>query len=304
MPSSAYLSNYSTFIPRLNKIDSRRFLADAVQQREQFVLNYERLVPFRGGGHLSDEIKSAARVLDMLELFSARCDGLTLSEVARGLELPKSSTLGLLRTLHKRGYLVRDDDNDAYRLNDLIRRDGFARHGRILRVAPPVMTTLAGDAGETVLLGMPDTAGMVRLLAKEASPSDIRYDIELPRKVPAYCTALGRVLLSRLDSAALDSALDAVPRAALTKATRIDRAAVEDAVQAARDTGFAVVKDEFTIGGTGVAAVIPLGPGQPLVALELACISQRYQQDPPRFQAHLAGAVSRIAEAMAGQGNM
>jgi DNA-binding IclR family transcriptional regulator len=60
---------------------------------------------------MSDEIKSAARVLDVLELFSARCDGLTLSEVARGLELPKSSTLGLLRTLHKRGYLVREGDN-------------------------------------------------------------------------------------------------------------------------------------------------------------------------------------------------
>jgi hypothetical protein len=40
---------------------------------------------------MSDEIKSAARVLDMLELFSARCDGLTLSEVARGLELPKAA---------------------------------------------------------------------------------------------------------------------------------------------------------------------------------------------------------------------
>jgi IclR family pca regulon transcriptional regulator len=253
---------------------------------------------------MSDEIKSAARVLDVLELFSARCDGLTLSEVARGLELPKSSTLGLLRTLHKRGYLVREGDNDAYRLNDMIRRDGFARHGRILRVAPPVMTALAAEAGETVLLGMPDVAGMVRLLAKEASPSDIRFDIELPRKVPAYCTALGRVLLARLDTAALDAALDCVPRASLTAATRVDRGAVADAVMAARETGFAVVEDEFAVGGTGVAAVIPLGPGQPLAALGLACISQRYRQAPPRLQAHLAGAISRIAEAMAGQGNM
>lgn len=253
---------------------------------------------------LSDEIKSAARVLDMLELFSTRCDGLTLSEVARGLELPKSSTLGLLRTLHKRGYLVREDDNDAYRLNDMIRRDGFARHGRILRVAPPVMTALAADAGETVLLGMPDSAGLVRLLAKEASPSDIRYDIELPRKVPAYCTALGRVLLARLEPAAFEAALDAVPRASLTGSTRVDRAAVVDAVEAARETGFAVVEDEFAVGGTGVAAVIPLGPGQPLAALGLACISQRYRQDPVRLQAQLAEAISRIAEAMAGQGNM
>lgn len=253
---------------------------------------------------MSDEIKSAARVLDMLELFSARCDGLTLSEVARGLELPKSSTLGLLRTLHKRGYLVREDDNDAYRLNDMIRRDGFARHGRILRVAPPVMRSLAQDAGETVLLGMPDAPGMVRLLAKEASPSDIRYDIELPRKVPAYCTALGRVLLARLDDDALEAALDSVPRASLTATTKVDRAAVIDAVTAARETGFSVVADEFAVGGTGVAAVIPLGPGQPLAALGLACISQRYAQDPARLHAQLGSAIAQIADAMVSQGNM
>lgn len=253
---------------------------------------------------MTNDIKSAARVLDMLELFSTRCGGLTLSEVARGLDLPKSSTLGLLRTLHNRGYLVREDEDDTYRLNDIIRRDGFARHGRILRVAPPVMRALASEAGETVLLGMPDAPGLVRLIAKEASPSDIRYDIELPRKVPAYCTALGRVLLARLDGAAVEAALDAVPRAPLTGSTRVDRSAVIDAVAAARETGFAVVEDEFAVGGTGVAAVIPLGPGQPLAALGLACISQRYRQDPARLQANLGAAIARIADAMVGQGNM
>ncbi|EIZ77227.1 transcriptional regulator, IclR family protein [Novosphingobium sp. Rr 2-17] len=252
---------------------------------------------------MSDEIKSAARVLDMLELFSTRCGGLTLSEVARGLELPKSSTLGLLRTLHKRGYLVRENEDDTYRLNDMIRRDGFARHGRILRVAPPVMQALAANSGETVLLGMPDAPGLVRLLAKEASPSDIRYDIELPRKVPAFCTALGRVLLARLEPKAVEAALDAVPRAAMTASTRVERGAVLDAIDAARETGFSVCEDEFAVGGTGVAAVIPLGPGQPLAALGLACISQRYRQDPGRLQSQLSGAINQIAEAMAGQGN-
>jgi DNA-binding IclR family transcriptional regulator len=78
------------------------------------------------------------------------------------------------------------------------------------------------------------------------------------------------VLLARLDTAALDAALDCVPRASLTAATRVDRGAVADAVMAARETGFAVVEDEFAVGGTGVAAVIPLGPGQPLAALGLA----------------------------------
>ncbi|MBT0670952.1 IclR family transcriptional regulator [Novosphingobium profundi] len=252
---------------------------------------------------MNGEIKSAARVLDMLEMFSTRCGGLTLTEVARGLDLPKSSALGLLRTLHNRGYLVREDEDDTYRLNDIVRRDGFARHGRILRVAPPIMKELAFASGETVLLAMPDAPGQVRLIAKEVSPSDIRFDIELPRKVPAYCTALGRIMMTRFDPAALEGALDAAPRAALTPATLVDRSAVLAAVDAARATGFAVVSDEFAIGGTGLAAVIPLGPGQPLAALGLGCITQRYHQDPGRLQALLGEAVNDIAEKMVVYGN-
>lgn len=247
---------------------------------------------------MNDEIKSAARVLDMLELFATRCDGLTLSEVARGLTLPKSSTLGLLRTLHKRGYLVREGDTDAYRLNDVVRRDGFARHGRILRVAPPIMADLAAETGETVLLGMDDAPGLVRLIAKHSSPSDIRYDIELPRKVPAWCTAIGQVLLSRLEDAALRTALAGVPFDLITPSRQVDRASVTARITATRQDGIAIVEDEMAVGATGIAVLIPMAPGRPVAALELACLTQRYRQNSERLIAALRHAATAIATAM------
>ncbi|MGF7154715.1 IclR family transcriptional regulator [Novosphingobium gossypii] len=251
---------------------------------------------------MNTEIKSAGRVLDVLEMFSTRCDGFTLSEVARDLDLPKSSTLGLLRTLHQRGYLIREDENDTYRINDLIRRDGFARHGLILRVVPPVMQALARSAGETGLLGMLDTAGQARLLASELAPSDIRFDIEAPRRLPAYASAIGRILMSRLPTPDVEAMLDAAPRAALTPATRVERGAILDAIAAARETGFAIVEDEFCVGGTELAAAIAMPEGQPSMALSLACLSQRYRSDTGRLQALLSAAVTETAEAMARQG--
>ncbi|HZV08792.1 MAG TPA: helix-turn-helix domain-containing protein, partial [Novosphingobium sp.] len=212
---------------------------------------------------MTDEIKSAARVLDMLEMFSTRCDAMTLSEVARGLSLPKSSALGLLRTLHKRGYLVRVDDNDAYQLNDMIRRDGFARHGRLLRVAPPILTQLAQESGETVLLGMQDAPGYVRLIAKYPSPNDLRYDIEVPRKLPAWNSAIGHVLLGRADEAALEAVLEAAPFGHLGTGVLASREAARAAILAGRDSGTARLVDEASMGVAHLAALIPLGPGQP-----------------------------------------
>lgn len=238
---------------------------------------------------MTEDIKSASRVLDMLELFSTRCDGLTLTEVSKGLALPKSSTLGLLRTLHNRGYLVREAD-DVYRLSDIVRRDGFARHGRLLRVGPPVMRSLADALGETVILGMPGAPGMVRLIAKEIANREVRFDIDLPRQEPAYCTAMGRMLLSAQDDVQIAKALIAVPPCKLTDATIVDEEAIVAQIAKARDTGVAIVQDELVLGATGVAVMVPLSANQPLAVLNVGCVT-------PRFEANCDKIVSALKEA-------
>jgi IclR family pca regulon transcriptional regulator len=246
---------------------------------------------------MTNDIKSASRILDMLELFSTRCDGLTLTDVAKGLGVPKSSTLGLLRTLHGRGYLLREAD-DVYRLSDVVRRDGFARHGRLLRVGPTVMRALSDQLGETVILAMTGSPGMVRLIAKEAANRDVRFDIALPRQEPAYCTASGRILLAAQDDEAVEKALAAVPRKALTEATVTDLDEILAHIVAARETGVAIVVDELVLGGTGIAVRIPLEPGQPLAALNVGCVTARFEANRDTIVKALQEAAKEIGGAM------
>ena len=88
---------------------------------------------------MNDEVKSAARVLDVLELFAASVGALGVSDVARKLGIPKSSTQGLLTTLASRGYLGRQDS--AYFL-PAERRDGGWVGGlraRLLGLAEPIL---------------------------------------------------------------------------------------------------------------------------------------------------------------------
>ncbi|TCP30341.1 IclR family transcriptional regulator [Sphingomonas sp. BK235] len=233
----------------------------------------------------------------MLELFSTRCDGLTLTDVSKGLGLPKSSTLGLLRTLHGRGYLVREAD-DLYKLNDIVRRDGFARHGRLLRVAPPAMRALADELGETVILAITGSPGMVRLIAKEVATREVRFDVDLPRQEPAYCTAIGRVLLGAQDDAQVATALAAVPRRQVTDATLTDQQAIEERIAEARRSGVSIVEDELVLGATGIAALIPRTGQQTLAALNVGCISARFNANRERIILALQTAANGIGSAM------
>src|SRR2546423_13975412 len=53
-------------------------------------------------------VKSADRTLDIFELLAAEPAGLTVSEISQKLGLARSSTHGLVRTLHARGYLMQN----------------------------------------------------------------------------------------------------------------------------------------------------------------------------------------------------
>ena len=66
---------------------------------------------------MNDNVKSAARVLDILELLARSDEPMALKDLVSVLALPKSSAHALLRTLQSRGYVERDAA-DRYALNE------------------------------------------------------------------------------------------------------------------------------------------------------------------------------------------
>lgn len=246
---------------------------------------------------MNNDVKSASRVLDLLELLALEQQGRSLTSIAERLGLPKSSTLGLLRTLVGRGYVAREPD-DRYRLCNAFRAEGFARHGRLLGVAPAIMRKMADELGETVILGGLASAGTVRLLAKEVAGRDIRFDIELSRQLPAYCTAIGRILIAQLGDDEARDILGAAPRKGPTSSTITDKAALWDRIEQARSTGVAIVEEEFALGGTGVATLIPGSAGNPKAALNIGCITARFHERREEIVAALRRGAEEIGAAL------
>jgi DNA-binding IclR family transcriptional regulator len=249
---------------------------------------------------LNDTVRSAARVLDLLEQLSGQEAGLTLSETAARLGLPKSSALALLRTLVARGYAGKDA-SDRYVLNDTFRLHGFGwgghRHARLVAVAGPLMEKLSQDVGETVLIGIA-RAGDVQTLAKAVANQDLRYDVDLARPCPFYCTAMGRVLTAFAPEERQSAMLQSSPREKVTASTVTDLDRLHAIIAQVRAEGVAIVEEEWVLGGTGIAVPVFQADGTILAALDIGCVTTRFQAKREGIIAALRQAGDRLTQAL------
>src|SRR3546814_18980718 len=97
-------------------------------------------------------VKSAARVLDLLELLAAAPRPLRLAEIAPRLDIPKTSAFALLSTLVAKCYA--EEQGGGYRLAERLRDRGWVVGDGAVMVRDPqvVLLALTHMQGEHVLL--------------------------------------------------------------------------------------------------------------------------------------------------------
>jgi DNA-binding IclR family transcriptional regulator len=227
---------------------------------------------------MNDEVKSAVRVLELLELLARSSRPVALKDITWELGYPKSSTHQLLATLISRGYAVKDE-NELYRLNEACRGGPGWTSGRdaqLIAVAQPVMQQLRDACGETVLLGIRMRDGRLKTIAKCVGSLPVRYDSELAGGLPSYCSALGRVLLAFWDPALTEHYLAHERLVRLTPHTIVERVRIRALIEKARSEGYAISDQEMDVDGSGLAAPIFDAEGTVVAALDIAAVAQRF----------------------------
>lgn len=144
-------------------------------------------------------VKSAERVLDLLELLSIVDGPLGVSEIARRLGHPKSSVSLLLGTLEARGY-VATEPGRQFRLDPAYRSDepGWVggKPAQLARIAVPLMKRMVNAVGESSMLGMLTPECQVQYIAKVISANELRFDPDIRAVRPAVLTSVGLLLLA------------------------------------------------------------------------------------------------------------
>lgn len=245
---------------------------------------------------LNDSVKSAERVLALMEALGAASRPHSLAELSQNLKIPKSSTLALLRTLQQRGYVMRDD-TERYSLAPPYGQSegdwvgGLPR--RLVSAARPVVEALVAKTRETVNLGVLMPEGRVRALLQVPSPQEVRY-VPASTECPAYCTAMGRILLAHLPPERAAVLLGKARLPSLTSRTETRPAMLRKLVAQARSQGYAEIDGEFAESGSGAAAPVFDHTGQAIAALNLATLTDRWHRNRTSLIAALTEAAALL----------
>ena len=210
-----------------------------------------RLSP--GGDRLF--VGSVAKSFQILELLCASGRGLTLMELAERSGLGKSACQRAAHTLRVLGYLSQHPDSRAYSLSYrmLELTHTVLAEDRVRMASLPHLEALSHACGETVNLTR--LAGTeVVFIARFPSRHSVSVDLHIGSRLPAYCTAPGRAILSRLPDDEAKRLIAASDRKALTPNTVTDPRRLWSLLLEARKRGFALNNQESQIGDVAIGA--------------------------------------------------
>ena len=221
------------------------------------------------------------RSLDILELFTDGRESVSAPEVVRELDLPRTSAHELLHTLESRQYLHRHPDVPGrYPLGIQLFRLGSAYTDQldVPKVGQRIARELVERCNETAHVAVLDQRHIV-YIAKVDSSHAVRMVSSLGRRLPAHCTALGKVLLSSLPQDELAARLQASPLEALSERSITEVPLLLDELAQVRLTGSAVEVCEANPDVCCVAAPVRDRTRQVVAALSISVPLHRWSDE-------------------------
>lgn len=228
------------------------------------------------------------RGLDILELLIDHEEGLRVPEITAYLDLPRATTHELVNTLTERGYLTASKDTGRIRLGVSVLQlgAGYERSLDLSTVGRQCAAVIAAQCGETVQVVVRDGSYAV-YIARIDSTHSIRLVSSVGSRLPASCTAGGKMLLSMLPTMELNALLpDDAHLTSMTPHSINTRARLDEDLAQTRARGWAWEYCESNEHVTCVAAPVFNRLGECVAAMSISVPVMRWnEEDRERFAA-------------------
>ncbi len=226
----------------------------------------------------SNQHRPTERVLDILELLSTNPDGMTLTQLSRALNAPKSSIMPLVHTMTSRKFIYQHKDTSRYCMGIAAYSVGssYTNTKNALEFIQSEMKYIVSQSNETCQLGIQVRSNLL-YIAKEDSAEPLRLVSYVGKQIPLYCTAIGRALLAQKTKDEI-RALYPDGLTAFTKNTIADWEELFRELEQTRNRGYALEHEECM--PLLNCAGIPLcSNGQVIAALSVCIPTFRYSED-------------------------
>lgn len=239
------------------------------------------------------------RLFALLELICDQDRFVTLHGLVEETGLPKPTVHRMLQQLEAARLLQREENGRSYGVGARLRRfaENMLRNDTTNSARRAVLRQLTEEVGETCNLTVL-SGSEVLYLDRVETAAPLRISLHPGSRVPAWCSASGKLFLAQLSPAQRRRLLGSLTLTQYTPKTRTSLREIEEEIDLVRSAGYAIDDEEFIEGLMCVAVLVPRtdgGRANLAVAIQ-APIARARADDAPRFLPALERAATALAQ--------
>ncbi|GAH29277.1 unnamed protein product [marine sediment metagenome] len=216
-------------------------------------------------------IQSIDRALQVLELFSLEKPEWGITEISKALNIYKSNVHNVLTTLAEKGFVVKDSNTNKYKLGIKFFELGsiVIKNMDLRKIAHPYIEELSKEFNETVHLGVLDKGRVVSIEGEESDKSLCSH-IEIGKRTPLHCTAIGKAIMAYLSENEINLIIREKGLEKFTENTITTKKELENEFKKIREQGFAVDNMEHEEGVRCVSGPIRDYTGKVIASMSIS----------------------------------
>lgn len=202
-----------------------------------------------------DFSEALSRGLRVITAFDSASSVMTLSDIARAVDLPRATVRRALLTLGHLGYVEENGRMFSLTPRVLTLAGAYLGSSIATSVLQPACEHLSVEHGETFSMAVLD--GQSAVMVAYARPRSMYLQGGgIGLRIAAHCTAVGRVLLAGLPAEDRKAFIARDPMEAMTPRTLTDRSVLARLLEVVAAQGFALVEDEAELGFRSIAVPV------------------------------------------------
>lgn len=192
-----------------------------------------------------DFVTALARGLAVLLELSDKRRWMTIAQVSHRTGIPRAAVRRSLHTLVNLGFVAVDDARRFHlRPRVLSFSHAYLSASPLAVAAQPILDRLGDALREACSLAILD-GDEITYLARSASSRIMSPSLNVGRRLPAFCTSIGQVLLAQLPPAELDAYIARTRFLPFTEFTVTSPARFRELLQRAHDNGYAYASQQI-----------------------------------------------------------
>lgn len=219
-------------------------------------------------------VQSLARGLAVIRTFSAERPQLTLAEVAQETGLSRAAARRFLLTLESLNYVGRNGRLFYLRPPVLDLGYAYLSSFSVSDIAQSHLQTLSTQVNESSSASVLDGGDIVHI-ARATTNRIMTIQISVGRRLPAYATAMGRVMLAELPPAELNHYFATYERPHRNSKTETDEAKLREILSTIKEQGWCLIDQELEDGVRSIAVPVHDASGKAVAAINASAHASR-----------------------------